>query len=191
MNFSAHGLIAKRLYPILREQYGADFSQKTFHIGNILPDISPRLRAKNHTLEGLGAEVARQIHIAVNPLSSPRAVGLALGIICHCIADFFNEAHCNPRYKRNVKAHLGYESRQYRHMKACALDWSRLPLSPDDMAGYITNQFHQFQGKQIDHQLEWEMTTQICLDVCTGILCCREEVFLPLGAVVAAVGLSD
>ena len=179
MTVGTHNLLAKRMYPILHEQYGAAFSRRTFALGSIWPDIAPSLRMLNHNLEDLTPVISRYIQIACHPGSDSHTVGMALGIVCHCVADIFNLAHNSPQYKRRVKAHLCYELRQQQYFSKCTLHWHRTPLSPQDMGAYVGKLHTSFMGGIISYELEWELTVRVCLDLCTGVLCCREEAHLP------------
>ncbi len=93
MNKASHIFLGKLLCERLKDQYGIFLNSESFLLGNILPDLSPKLLIKQHYLRNYRLYLIKKIQNILDDKQTSAVFGKRysrnLGIICHYYADFF------------------------------------------------------------------------------------------------------
>ncbi len=89
--------------------------RKSLSIGSVLPDVSPRQRARSHEFSADWDDTIKRIRsLAAKPvtdLRSERIMCRRLGMILHYLSDYFTCPH-NPAYRISMRGHCMYEGIQ-------------------------------------------------------------------------------
>lgn len=113
MNTFTHLGISVRIMDALREKMNIQLNRAGFMLGNIKPDLSPRLIAIPHFKEDaigfIQSEIKKLINTKINPYTEcTREFSENLGIIIHYVSDFFCHVH-SQYFKGNQFSHHLYE----------------------------------------------------------------------------------
>lgn len=115
MNTESHILMGKFLCGYVGSHYGISLNQRSFVLGNVLPDYCPSFLTSPHYLKNNSSYVQHVIR-AVTPLTSfacnDKKRSRLLGILCHFYADFFCFAH-NSGFTGGLYEHIAYEKELY------------------------------------------------------------------------------
>lgn len=121
----SHLEIGLNIWDILSEDDKELINEKSFLLGNVLPDIHPTYRVKKHRTQQFEGRVNKKVEFLCrlnyshiyNDISVKR-FSRELGIICHFLSDFF----CMPHSKWGVKEsfnlkHMKYEKVLHKHFE--------------------------------------------------------------------------
>ncbi len=113
MNTASHVLMGRFLIEYLQEHYDVRLNQKSFLLGNILPDYCPSFLARPHFLKNNIKFVQNTIRNLLDSdqvsASNDRKYSRHLGVVCHFYADFFCYAHSDS-FGGNLRRHIAYEN---------------------------------------------------------------------------------
>lgn len=135
MNTFSHVLMGKFLCRYVRRHYKIKLDEKSFILGNVLPDYYPTFLTRPHFLKNNEAHVQNLMALLMeqNPTKdNGKRYSRLLGILCHFFADFFCYAH-SADFSKSLQAHMQYEKRLHRHFQTnlksvCAVRFIAQPL---------------------------------------------------------------
>ena len=135
MNTWSHIVMGKFLCRYVEKHYDIRLDQKSFVLGNVLPDYCPSFITRPHYLENNTVYVQNILYHLVPPKAPARndkKYSRLLGILCHFYADFFCYAHRGHAMK-SLREHIRYEKRLHRYFveklkQICAVRFIAQPV---------------------------------------------------------------
>ena len=149
--------MGKLLLDYTQERYGVELNERSFLLGNVLPDYLPTFLSRPHFLKHCEDHVQKLIDKLLNCYPSGDARERArkrfsrrLGILCHFYTDFFCYAHCE-HFPGGLRLHRAYELelREFfrQHFEALQAQPLEVNARPADD---IHTQFENLQAAYMD-----------------------------------------
>lgn len=106
-----HLIIANLVYKHILGKFNFKLDWPMFAYGNIQPDLDKSFIDCDHTLEDSLQLISFSADDLINSIVSVKQFSLALGIICHCVCDYFCLHHTKEYWKKDSVAHGIYETK--------------------------------------------------------------------------------
>lgn len=114
MHLSTHRLIGKWLYAQLSEEEASQLPRFTFLVGNLKPDFHRKGPGRRHVFEDTRDCLEQKLRMLQTGVFGRHAAALALGEVCHHVADTFCRYHHDLSRFPDRRRHFQYEMRLQR-----------------------------------------------------------------------------
>lgn len=183
--------MGKLLLDYMQTQYGLELNERSFLLGNILPDCLPTFLSRPHFWKHCEGHVHKLIEKLIDcyPAGDARErarrrYARRLGILCHFYTDFFCYAHCE-HFPGGLRSHRAYELelREFFREHFAALQ-TQPPEVSASLASDIGAQFADLQAAYMDSPAGY------LVDIAYGFFACVQLIVSMCSGGVTAVEMA-